>query len=36
MPTSLRVLTKVLLWLPSTVSGDGDELFIPNAAERPA
>ncbi|HTP10446.1 MAG TPA: helicase C-terminal domain-containing protein [Anaerolineae bacterium] len=30
----LRVLTKVLLWLPSTVNGDGDELFIPNAAER--
>jgi len=30
----LRVLTKVLLWLPSTLNGDGDELFIPNAAER--
>jgi ATP-dependent DNA helicase DinG len=30
----LRVLTKVLLWLPSTVNGDGDELFIPNAVER--
>lgn len=30
----LRVLTKVLLWLPSTVNGDGDELFIPNPAER--
>jgi ATP-dependent DNA helicase DinG len=30
----LRVLTKVLVWLPSTVNGDGDELFIPNAAER--
>jgi ATP-dependent DNA helicase DinG len=30
----LRVLVKVLLWLPSTVNGDGDELFIPNAAER--
>ena len=32
----LRVLIKVLLWLPSTVNGDGDELFIPNAAERMA
>ena len=32
----MRVLAKVLLWLPSTVSGDGDELFIPNAAERAA
>jgi DNA polymerase-3 subunit epsilon/ATP-dependent DNA helicase DinG len=32
----LRVLVKVLLWLPSTVNGDGDELFIPNAAERAA
>ena len=30
----LRVLVKVLLWLPSTVNGDGDELFIPNPAER--
>jgi DNA polymerase-3 subunit epsilon/ATP-dependent DNA helicase DinG len=30
----LRVLAKVLLWLPSTVNGDGDELFIPNPAER--
>lgn len=32
----MRVLAKVLLWLPSTVSGDGDELFIPNANERAA
>ena len=32
----LRVLVKVLLWLPSTVNGDGDELFIPNPAERAA
>ncbi len=32
----MRVLVKVLMWLPSTVSGDGDELFIPNAAERAA
>ncbi|HLF29088.1 MAG TPA: helicase C-terminal domain-containing protein [Anaerolineae bacterium] len=30
----MRVLAKVLLWLPSTVSGDGDELFLPNPAER--
>src|SRR5512143_1508480 len=30
----MRVLAKVLLWLPSTVNGDGDELFIPSAAER--
>ncbi len=30
----MRVLAKVLLWLPTTVSGDGDELFLPNAAER--
>ncbi|MBI5563574.1 MAG: DEAD/DEAH box helicase [Chloroflexi bacterium] len=32
----MRVLAKVLLWLPTTVTGDGDELFIPNAAERAA
>jgi DNA polymerase-3 subunit epsilon/ATP-dependent DNA helicase DinG len=32
----LRVLVKVLLWLPSTVNGDGDELFIPTPAERAA
>jgi ATP-dependent DNA helicase DinG len=30
----MRVLAKILMWLPSTVSGDGDELFIPNPAER--
>ncbi len=30
----VRVLCKVLLWLPGTVSGDGDELFLPTAAER--
>jgi DNA polymerase-3 subunit epsilon/ATP-dependent DNA helicase DinG len=30
----MRVLAKVLLWLPTTVSGDGDELFIPSPAER--
>ncbi len=36
-PTSIeemRVLAKVLLWLPTTINGDGDELFIPNQAER--
>lgn len=32
----MRVLAKVLLWLPTTVSGDGDELFIPNPLERVA
>ena len=30
----MRVLAKILLWLPTTVSGDGDELFVPSAAER--
>jgi len=30
----MRVLAKVLLWLPTTVSGDGDELFIPSPGER--
>src|SRR5450759_3661391 len=30
----MRVLAKVLLWLPTTINGDGDELFIPNQAER--
>jgi len=30
----MRVLAKVLLWLPTTVSGDGDELFLPNPGER--
>ncbi|HET7375941.1 MAG TPA: exonuclease domain-containing protein, partial [Anaerolineae bacterium] len=30
----MRVLAKILLWLPTTLSGDGDELFIPNQAER--
>ena len=32
----MRVLAKILLWLPTTVSGDGDELFIPSPAERAA
>jgi ATP-dependent DNA helicase DinG len=30
----MRVLCKVLLWLPGTVTGDGDELFVPTAIER--
>jgi predicted DnaQ family exonuclease/DinG family helicase len=29
----LRVLAKVLVWLPSTLTGDKQELFLPNAAE---
>ncbi|MGC9522504.1 MAG: helicase C-terminal domain-containing protein [Anaerolineae bacterium] len=36
-PTShdeMRVLAKVLLWLPNTLEGDGDALFLPTAAER--
>lgn len=30
----MRVLAKVLLWLPNTLDGDGDTLFLPNDAER--
>jgi ATP-dependent DNA helicase DinG len=30
----MRVLAKVLLWLPNTLDGDGDSLFLPNDAER--
>ena len=30
----MRVLAKVLLWLPNTLDGDGDELFIPTPGER--
>jgi DNA polymerase-3 subunit epsilon/ATP-dependent DNA helicase DinG len=33
-PEEMRVLCKVLLWLPGTVTGDGDELFLPNPIER--
>jgi ATP-dependent DNA helicase DinG len=29
----LRVLAKVLVWMPSTLTGDKQELFLPNAAE---
>jgi ATP-dependent DNA helicase DinG len=30
----VRVLTKILIWLPNTLTGDADELFIPNPLER--
>ena len=36
-PSSLQemdVLARVLAWLPNTVDGDGDSLFLPTAAER--
>ena len=33
-PEEMRVLCKVLLWLPGTVTGDGDELFLPTPVER--
>jgi DNA polymerase-3 subunit epsilon/ATP-dependent DNA helicase DinG len=33
-PDEARVLTKVLVWLIETTDGDGDELFLPNPAER--
>lgn len=29
-----RVLAKILIWLPHTLTGDGDELFLPTPAER--
>ncbi len=29
-----RLLTKILIWLPSTVTGDADELFFPSPGER--
>ena len=29
-----RVLAKILVWLPETVDGDGDTLFLPNPVER--
>jgi DNA polymerase-3 subunit epsilon/ATP-dependent DNA helicase DinG len=40
-PTSLsldevRVLTKILIWQPNTLTGDADELFIPSPGERAA
>ncbi|MDY6876726.1 MAG: helicase C-terminal domain-containing protein [Chloroflexota bacterium] len=33
-PAEARVLTKVLVWLPETTDGDGDELFLPNPVEQ--
>lgn len=33
-PEQARVLAKVLIWLPATRDGDGDELFLPDALER--
>jgi predicted DnaQ family exonuclease/DinG family helicase len=33
-PDEARVLAKILIWLPETVDGDGDELFLPNPIER--
>jgi len=33
-PIKARVLAKVLVWLPTTADGDGDELFLPSPAER--
>ncbi|MEE9615842.1 MAG: helicase C-terminal domain-containing protein [Anaerolineae bacterium] len=33
-PDEARVLAKVLVWLPETANGDGDELFLPNLVER--
>ncbi|HXF70909.1 MAG TPA: helicase C-terminal domain-containing protein [Thermoflexus sp.] len=36
-PTSveeMRVLAKILVWLPTTQTGDGDELYLPTPAER--
>lgn len=31
-----RLLTKILIWLPTTVTGDADELFFPAPGERAA
>ncbi|MCS7251206.1 MAG: helicase C-terminal domain-containing protein [Anaerolineae bacterium] len=36
-PTSIeemRVLAKILVWLPTTQTGDGDELYLPTPVER--
>ena len=33
-PTEMRVLAKILVWLPSTLTGDRAELFLPSAGER--
>jgi len=34
VPDEARVFAKVLLWLPNTLDGDGDDLFLPTAGER--
>ena len=33
-PDEMQVLAKVLVWLPSTMTGDREELFLPSARER--
>jgi len=33
-PDEARVMAKVLVWLPETTDGDGDEIFLPNSVER--
>ena len=33
-PDEARVLAKILVWLPETTNGDGDELFLPSPVER--
>ena len=33
-PDEARVLAKILIWLPETVDGDGDGLFLPDPVER--
>jgi len=33
-PDEARVLAKILVWLPETANGDGDELFLPNPVEQ--
>ncbi|MCB9079875.1 MAG: DEAD/DEAH box helicase [Anaerolineaceae bacterium] len=33
-PTELRLLAKLLTWLPSTTTGDREELFMPDYAEQ--
>jgi ATP-dependent DNA helicase DinG len=33
-PTEARMLAKILVWLLETTDGDGDDLFLPDPAER--
>lgn len=33
-PTELRLLAKIMVWLPNTTTGDKQELFIPDYAEQ--